>query len=105
MGDTNCDLLAVEQDVSLNVEHNNTKRIAELYQLYGLTQLISEPTRETCHTSTLIDHIAVSVACNFVESGVFKVSLSDHYMIFCVRKYRGALKGQHTKITTRQMTE
>ena len=105
LGDTNCDLLAVEKEVSLNVEHNDTKRIEELYQLYGLTQLISEPTRETCRTSTLIDHIAVSAASNIVESGVLKVSLSDHYMIFCVRKYRGALKGQHKKVTTRQMKD
>ena len=92
LGDRNCDLLAEEQVVSLNVEHNNTKRIAELYQFCGLTKLIGEPTRETFHTSTLLDHIAVSAASNIVESGVFKVSLSDHYMIFCVRKCRGALK-------------
>ena len=105
LGDTNCDLLAIEQEVSLNVEHNNTKRIKDLYQLYGLTQLISEPTRETCHTSTLIDHIAVSAASNIVESGVLKISISDHYMIFCVRKYRGALKGQHKKVNTRQMKD
>ena len=59
-GDINCDLLAEEQLVSLNVEHNNTKRIAELYQLYGLTQLVGKPTWEICHTSTLVDHIAIS---------------------------------------------
>ena len=88
-------------NVERNVENNNTKRIEELYQLYGLTQLISEPTRETCRTSTLIDHIAVSAANNIVESCVLKVSLSDHYMIFCVRKYRGAFKGPHKKISTR----
>ena len=105
LGDTNCDLLAEEEVVSLNVEHNNTKRIAELYQLYDLIQLIGEPTRETCHTSTLLDYIAVSTASNIVESGVLKVSLSDHNMIFCVRKYRRALKGQHKNITTRQMKD
>ena len=52
--------------------------------------------------STPIDHIAVSAANNIVESGVLQVSLSDRCMIFCVRKYRGALKGQHKKISTRQ---
>ena len=90
LGDTNCHLLAVKQDVSPNVEHNNMKQIAELCQLNGLAQMISEPTRENCHTSTLIDHIAVSAASNIIELGVLRVSLCDHYMIFCVRKYRGA---------------
>ena len=69
----------------------------------GLEQLINQPTRETLSTSTLIDQVAVSDQRNIVESGVLNIALSDHYMIYCVRKYRGALIGQHKKITTRQM--
>ena len=88
-----------------NVEHNHMKRITELYQMYDLTQLISEPTRETCYTSTLIDHIAASAASNIIKSGVLKVLLSDHYMIFCIWKYSGALKGQHKNIITHQITD
>ena len=29
--------------------------------------------------------------------------MSDHYMIFCVRKFEGAVKNEHKVITTRSM--
>ena len=74
-----------------------------MYEAYGLKQLIKEPTRETLRTSTLIDHVAVSEPRNIVGSGVLKMAMSDHYMVYCVRKFRGAWKKQHKKITTRQM--
>ena len=81
LGDTNCDLL--HRDTAPNLDHvipnldhvipNHVKRIVDIYDSYGLKQLITEPTRETIHTSTLIDHIAVSNANNIVESGVIKL--------------------------------
>ena len=43
------------------------------------------PTRETIVTSTLLDHVAVSNAINIVESGVYRVALSDHYLVYAVR--------------------
>ena len=75
----------------------------DLYEAYGLKQLIKEPTRETLRTSTLIDHVAVSEPRNIVDSGVLKIAMSDHYMVYCVRKFRGAWRKQNKKITTRQM--
>ena len=80
LGDTNCDLL--HRDTACNLDHvipNHVKRIVNIYDSYGLKQLITEPTRETIHTSTLIDHIAVSNTNNIVESGVMKTAMSDHY--------------------------
>ena len=47
--------------------------------------------RETLHTSTLIDHVAVSDPRNIVDSGILKITMSDHYMVFCIRKFRGVL--------------
>ena len=84
-------------------ENSSANKVLELYNAYGLEQLINQPTRETLSTSTLIDHVAVSDHRNIVESRVLNIALSDHYMIYCFRKYRGVLKGQHKKITTRQM--
>ena len=74
-------------------ENSSANKVLELCNAYGLKQLINQPTRKILSTSTLIDHVAVSDHRNIVESGVLNIALSDHYMIYCVRKYRGALKG------------
>ena len=118
LGDINYDLLRKESPIhnrpdlfasdygnqgATCSENSSANKVLELYNAYGLEQLINQPTRETLSTSTLIDHVAVSDHRNIVESGVLNIALSDHYMIYCVRKYRWALKGQHKKITTHQM--
>ena len=51
----------------------------------------------------MIDHITTTSTRNIIEAGVHKVSMSDHYMVFCVRKFEGALKKDHKVITTRPM--
>ena len=59
--------------------------------------------RVTLDSSTLIDHIATIHCNNITESGVLKISLSDHYLVYCVRKLRGGVKHQHKYITSRQL--
>ena len=76
--------------------------------LHILPPLLNEPqhataTRVTVQSSTLIDHIAVSDTDNIVESGVLKITLSDHYLVYAVRKFQGGVKRQHKFIRTRQM--
>ena len=100
LGDTNCDLTKRAPDQPAD---NNAKHISSLYELFSLKQLIEEPTRVTLTTSSMIDHVATTSARNIIEAGVHKVSMSDHYMIFCVRKFQGALKKDHKVITTRSM--
>ena len=75
----------------------------EFYDTFGLQQLISEPTSETASSSTVIDHIATNDPRNVVELGVLQTCISDHYVVYVVRKYFGSLKPQHKMITTRQM--
>ena len=96
LGDTNCNVGAPQDDHDIPP---CTKRIVEFYDTFGLQQLISEPTRETASSSTIIDHIATNDPRNVVESGVLQTCIIDHY----VRKYFGLLKPQHKMITTRQM--
>ena len=100
LGDTNCDLTITAPD---HPAGNNSKHIRSLYELFSLKQLIEEPTRVTLTSSSINDHIATTSARNIIESGVHKVSMSDHYMIFCVRKFEGALKKEHKVVTTRSM--
>ena len=96
LGDTNCDLSDANSPC-------HVKSIKDIYATYGLKQLIKEPTRVTVQSSTLIDHIAVSNTDNIVESGVLKITLSDHYLVYAVRKFQGGVKRQHKFIRTRQM--
>ena len=62
-----------------------------------------EPTRITLETATIIDHVATTCARNITKTGVHKVSLSYHYMVYCIRKFNGAVKKDHKKINTRSM--
>ena len=59
---------------------------------YSSYQLIRDPTRETLNSSTLIDHVATTNKSNVVVAGVHEISISDHYLIYCVRKFRGSAK-------------
>ena len=71
LGDTNCDLSVNPNstDSSALTFSGNARHIKDMYESFGLTQLISEPTRETEHTSTLTDHIAVSNVRNISKPG------------------------------------
>ena len=44
----------------------------------GLKQLIQPPTRVTCSTSTVIDHILPSAPSRVSQKGVINVGVSDH---------------------------
>ena len=53
---------------------------------FGLTQLVSEPTRVTGDSSTLIDHIYANCPENVNSINIPKIRLSDHFPIFFTRK-------------------
>ena len=71
---------------------NNSKHMLDLYELFSFKQLIDRPTRVILTVSSIIDHIAMTRARNIVKAGVYEVSLSDHYMVYCIRKFNGAIK-------------
>ena len=78
MGDLTCDLQSKD-----NV---NVKALLNITAIYGLDQLISEPTRITPTTSTLIDLIFTNRPENVYCSGVSHVALSDHSLVYVYRK-------------------
>ena len=100
LGGTNCDLIpkCVEQPID-----NETKHLLSLYELFNFEQLINEPTRVTLNTSTIIDHIATTCARNILKSGVHEISLSDHFLVYCIQKFNGAVNKGHKMIKTRKM--
>ena len=76
MGDINRDLL----------NNNINKAWTEYMEPFGLSQLVSEATRVTNDTRTLIDHIYSNCPENVNSINVPKIGLSDHFPIFFTRK-------------------
>ena len=105
LGDTNCDILSNYPTVPLDRSPNlspHSNRLLDIYNLFGLQQLIETATRETASSSILIDHVATNDKSNIVISGVHPLGLSDHYLVYCIRKFHGSSKKQH-KISLREV--
>ena len=79
LDDLNCNLASLQYD-------SNTCRLCEISDLFGLQQLITEPTRITESSSTLIDLIFTNYADRVVCSGVSHIGISDHSLIYVYRK-------------------
>ena len=79
LGDLNCNLASAQYD-------SNTRRLCEISDLYGLQQLIIEPTRITESSSTLIDLIYTNYIDRVACSGVCHIGISDHSLVYVYRK-------------------
>ena len=91
LGDLNCDLGSTALESS-------SRSLIGITELYGLHQLISEPTRITETSSTMIDLIFTNTPDKIVCSGVSHVGISDHSLIYAFRKLSTGLhnKGHST---------
>ena len=78
-----------------------TKQYKEFCSVFGLNQIIQEPTRTTCSTSSLIDHILTNCTDKISQSGVVNIGLSDHQLIFCTRKTMKTKFNMHKQIKFR----
>ena len=94
LGDLNCDYLKSGYDY-------NTTQLKQLSSIYQLTQLIKEPTRITSTTSTLIDVILTNEPSRVLASGVLHVSISDHNLIYAIRKFALPSRNTHQYVTAR----
>ena len=76
IGDFNCNILSPNSytDLLLSTTEN-----------YQLSQLLSEPTRITSKSQTLIDLCFVSSPQCFHSSGTFPLARNDHLMIYALR--------------------
>ena len=54
--------------------------------MFDLSQLISNPTRITSTTSTILDLISVSDPIKINKCGVSDLGVGDHLLIYCTRK-------------------
>ena len=71
--------------------------------LYGLEQLIKSPTRVTCSTSSLIEHILTTFPERVLQQGIINVRLSYHQLIYCTKNFSRTKVGTHKQITFRSL--
>jgi hypothetical protein len=71
-----------------NIPNHTTKTLKGILETYDyqLSQLITEATRITTSSCTLIDHYITSMPGEIVQSGVIPTGISDHSLIFGIRK-------------------
>ena len=84
LGDLNCDLLP--DNVNTNSSH-----LLNIMDIYGLTQLITEPTRVTQHSRTLINLCLTNSPDKISNSGVVDIGISDHCAIFLTQNFTFSL--------------
>lgn len=94
LGDLNCNYLRDRGDSQLSL-------LKQLSTIYHLKQLINEPTRVTQTTSTLIDIVLSNEPSRIIASGVLHIGISDHSLVYAVRKFAIPSKNTHKYVTTR----
>ena len=73
--------------------------IRESTPLFDLTQLVTEPTRITQTSATLIDHVYASHPEKIVHCLTSSISLSDHFPVSFTRKINSKFP-KHKHVTT-----
>ncbi|RUA05525.1 MAG: hypothetical protein DSY43_04445 [Gammaproteobacteria bacterium] len=96
LGDLNCNLLP-------GIADNNSLHLRNIIDVYGLSQLITEPTRITQRSKTLIDLCLTNSPQMVSNSGVIHVGISDHSLIYLTRKMRYTRSGVHKTSEMRQL--
>ena len=81
LGDLNCNLIPEDTNDC------NTNELKVVTNMYQYKQLIQEPTIVTTKTKSLIDDFFTNKLENIVLAGVSKMTISDHYLIYGVRKF------------------
>ena len=98
LGDLNCNMLT-------NISNQPTKTLKGILETYQLSQLITEATRITTSSCTLIDHYITSMPEKIVQSGVIHTGISDHSLIYGIRKINPVLstRKKAKKVEVRNM--
>ena len=79
LGDVNCNLLP-------EASAQNSSYVTNIFDIYGLSQLITEPTRVTPVSKTLIDVCITNSPEKVTHLGVIHLWISDHSLVFMKRK-------------------
>ena len=96
MGDLNYSLLS-------EVISNNSSHLLNIIDIYGLTQLITEPTRVKQYSNTLIDLYLTNFPDKISKSGVINIGISDRSAIYLTRKVTLLCSNMHKTVGIRQL--
>ena len=94
LGDINCNLLP-------EANTYDSSYLTNIFDIFGLSQLITEPTRVTPVSKTLIDLCITNSLEKVTNSGVIHLGISDHSLVFLTRKTHYHRNGPRV-IETRQ---
>ena len=75
----------------------------EFCQTFSLTEINKEPTRITYSISTLLDHILANSSEKVSQKWVIDVWMSDHQLIYCLRKIKRIKHNMHNQIQVRSL--
>ena len=75
----------------------------EFCQTFSLTEIIRDPTRITCSTSSLLDHIITNSLEKISQKGTIDVGLSDHQLIYCTRKVLWTKLNMHNQFQVQSL--
>ena len=95
LGDFNINLFENGKYVFDKSSSNNknldsfTKKYHEYSTLFGLKQLIKSPTRVTCNSSSIIDHVLTSFSDRVCQRSAIDVRISNHQLIYCATTTAG----------------
>ena len=78
-GDINVDLMP-------GVTSVNGNKLNDIFDIFGLKQLIVDPTRTTPYSSTLIDLCFTNAPSKIVNSGIIELSISNHVLVYMTHK-------------------
>lgn len=79
LGDLNANMLSHSRD-------KEKQELLKFVRTFDFTQLITKATRVSESVKSLLDVILVNNDHRIIDSGVVPVSLSDHYLVYCVLK-------------------
>ena len=97
MGDLNCNLLS-------EVVSNNFSHLLNIIDIYGLTQLTTEPTRVPQYSSTLIDLCVTNYPNKMSKSDVIlNIGISDHSAVYLTRKVAHLHSNMHKTVEVQQL--
>ena len=93
-----------DNTISSKFLSHDIKNYHQFCTIHCLKQLIQSPTRVTCSTSTLIDHILTSAPSRVSQKDVIDVGVSDLQLLFCTIKIsRTNTSGTHKYLNFRSL--
>ena len=94
VGDLNTNLLP-------GVADGNSSKLINICKIFGLSQLIAEPTRETAQSQSLIDLCITNTPDKIVRAGIMPLGISDHSLVYLIPKTHHTIPGCVKIISTR----